>query len=362
MNDRERFVACLTGRPVDRPPYWLFWGPWPTTWARWESEGIPYADMGELKRQFDPDRPPAVVPVNCGPCPKIPQETLSDDGQYVTWRDGWGILRRNPKANESMSEFLKYPVESRRDWEAFAEQYLDPGDPARLEGPWRDRARQWAAEGTPIQLGYYPDVGVFGSVRWLMGDEQCLVRFYTEPDLIHEIMERMTDIYVTVFEAVAAEVAIDVIHIWEDMCGRQGPLIGPKHFAEFMTPCYRRIKAVADRHGIPLISVDTDGWPDLIVPAMMEGGANYIFPWEVAAGCDVNEVRRKFPELGLMGGIDKRALALDKKAIDTELDRIAPAVATGRYIPELDHLVPSDVPWENYAYYAERLKKLVGKA
>jgi uroporphyrinogen decarboxylase len=82
---------------------------------------------------------------------------------------------------------------------------------------------------------------------------------------------------------------------------------------------------------------------------------------EVAAGCDVNRLRRKYPALGMMGGIDKRALALGRVAIDRELDRIAPAVEKGRYIPDLDHLIPNDVSWDNYCYYAERLKSLVGK-
>jgi len=41
MNDRERFVACVLGEPVDRPPFWLFWGPWGTTFQRWIDEGMP---------------------------------------------------------------------------------------------------------------------------------------------------------------------------------------------------------------------------------------------------------------------------------------------------------------------------------
>ena len=28
MTDRERFVNCVLGRDVDRPPFWLFWSPW----------------------------------------------------------------------------------------------------------------------------------------------------------------------------------------------------------------------------------------------------------------------------------------------------------------------------------------------
>jgi uroporphyrinogen decarboxylase len=361
MNPRERYIATVTGQPVDRPPYYIFWGPWGPTWERWKTEGVPFANWGEFRASFDPDPGPEVVTVNCGTCPRIKTETLADDGQYITWRDSWGITRRNPKNSESMSEFLKYPVETRRDWEEFAEKYLNPDDPARLAGDWLAKARANVARGVPLQLGHYPDVGVFGVPRWLLGDEEALVRFISEPDLIHDMMERMTDIYVTVFEAVASVVRVDVIHIWEDMAGKQGPLIGPRHFREFMTPCYNRIKALARRHNIPVMSVDTDGWPHPIVPEMMDAGVNMILPWEVAAGCDVNAVQKQFPGLGLLGGIDKRALAVSPEAIDKELARVRPAVAAGRYIPELDHLVPSDVPWQNYAHYAKGLKRLVGK-
>jgi hypothetical protein len=36
-------------------------------------------------------------------------------------------------------------------------------------------------------------------------------------------------------------------------------------------------------------------------------------------------------------------------------------VEKGRYIADLDHLVPDDVSWENYLYYCQSLKKRVGK-
>jgi uroporphyrinogen decarboxylase len=62
-----------------------------------------------------------------------------------------------------------------------------------------------------------------------------------------------------------------------------------------------------------------------------------------------------------MGGIDKRALARGRQAIDCELGRVRPVIEHGRNIPDLDHLVPEDVSWENYCYYAMRLKEIVGK-
>ncbi|MEW6756302.1 MAG: uroporphyrinogen decarboxylase family protein [Candidatus Latescibacterota bacterium] len=360
MTHRERFLACLLGEPVDRPPYWIFWGPWSHTWARWRREGMP-AEAHDLRTYFDSDPPPAVVPVNCGPCPRIETRVLHEDEDYRVHIDPWGIRRRDYKHGESMSEFQEFPVKSRGDWERFREERLDPRHPDRLAGNWRDLALGWMARGYPVQLGYFPDVGIFGSVRWLLGDEEGLLAFHTDPELVHQIMEHMTEIYLTVFAQVVAEVRVDVIHIWEDMCGRQGPLISPQHWREFMGPCYRRIHAFARQHGIPLTSVDTDGQPELIIPPMLEAGVNFLFPFEVAAGCDVNAQGARYPALGMMGGIDKRALAHGPRAIDQELERVRPAVERGRYIPELDHLVPSDVSWQNYRYYAEALRRLVGK-
>ena len=361
MTDRERFLACLLGEPVDRPPYWLLWSPWRTTWSRWEREGKP-AEVRDHRSVFGPDQSPIRVPVNCGSCPRIEKTILHEDEEFVISVDGWGIKRRDFKHHESMSEFLEFPVKDRRDWERFREERLDPDHPDRLTGNWRELCAEWSKNGFPIQLGYYPDVTVFGGVRWLLGDEECLLAFYTMPDLVHEIMEHLTSVSLAVFEQVVREVQVDVIHIWEDMCGRQGPLISPRHWDEFMAPHYRRMKAFAVAHDIPLISVDTDGYPDLIIPNMMRAGVNYIYPFEVAAGCDVNVFQDRYPTLGMMGGIDKRALAAGPREIDRELDRIKPAVEKGRYIPDLDHLIPDDVSWENYCYYAEALKKVVGKA
>jgi len=54
-------------------------------------------------------------------------------------------------------------------------------------------------------------------------------------------------------------------------------------------------------------------------------------------------------------------LAEGPAAIDRELERVRPAVEKGRYIPDLDHLIPDDVSWENYLHYVHALKRLVGK-
>lgn len=364
MTERERFLGWMTRGRADRPPYWLIWGPWHTTWRRWQSEGMPaqFRDYGDVRRHFGADAGVCYLPVDVGPCPEFEHRILEETDEFRTAIDSWGIKRRDFKGHVSMSQFLEFPVKSRADWQRYKAQRLNPADPRRLAGPWRREARKAAEDGRPVQFGGYPDLTTYGAVRWLLGDEECLLAYYDEPELVHDIMDTMMDVALAVLGRVADEgVRVDVIHFWEDFCGRQGPLIGPAHVEEFMAPCYRRMRDFADAHGIPLLSVDTDGWPDPIVGPLMRAGMNYLYPFEVAAGCDVNDFRRRYPTLAMMGGIDKRALAAGPDAIDAELERIRPAVASGRYIPDLDHLVPDDVSWVNFCYYAERLAELVGK-
>ena len=377
MNDRDRFVSYVLGEPVDRPPYWLFWTPWRTTWKNWMEEVCSGASTAaasfplpsenastssrDFRAVFDPDVPPMGLPVNLGPCPRIEEVVLDESEEFVVRVDSWGITRRDFKGHESMSDFIDFPVKGREDWERFKARYLDPNHPDRLEGLWREIGAGWMGEGYPIQLGVYPDAGVFGPFRWLMGDEEGLIAIISMPDLVHDIMDHLTTVYLAVFEQVVKEVRIDVIHLWEDMCYRNGPLISPRHWNEFLGPNYRRIKAFAREHNIPVVSVDTDGNPDLITPPMIDSGVDLLLPMEVAAGCDVNAWQEKYPRLAMMGGIDKRVLARGPEEIDKELERIRPAVERGRYIPTLDHLIPDDVSWDNYCHYAQGVKNLVGK-
>ena len=147
MNDRERFIACVLGEPVDRPPYWLYWGPWGTTWQRWEAEGKP-----GLRH-----RPPLLHgPRYAAAFPTGQHRALPEAGarssrrttDFVIFYDDWGIKRRDYRHGESMSDFLEFPVKDREDWEDFRDRYPRPGRPAppggRLARGWLP---EWMAKG-----------------------------------------------------------------------------------------------------------------------------------------------------------------------------------------------------------------------
>lgn len=353
----ERTVRWLCGGAADRPPFWynLGWQPWGETLKRWRAEtGNPALDPCQALG-FEPA---FIEPkVHLGLYPEFEPVILSETADMVVCRNRQGITLRNRRDGASMPEFLDYPVKTPADWAHLKHERLRVGDPARIGEDlvaFRDRA---SAQGLAVQVGRFP-YGVFGTARDLLGVEALLMGFYDFPEMIHDMMSHLTNLWLDVMARVASVVRIDHIHIWEDMSGRQGSLISPAMVEAFMMPCYDRIAAFARAHGVRLMSVDTDGDCHALVPMMMRHGVNLFFPFEVQAGNDIRAYRTRYPELAIMGGLDKRALAQARPALVREVETAAWMLSRGRYAPGFDHLIPPDVPWENYRFAAEAIRNL----
>ena len=95
---------------------------------------------------------------------------------------------------------------------------------------------------------------------------------------------------------------------------------------------------------------------------MMRHGVNVFFPFEVQAGNDVREYRRKYPDLCIMGGLDKNALSKGRKEVQAELDKAADMLQSPGYIVGFDHLIPPDAKWDNFQYFMTELAKVVDNA
>ncbi|MHC4712236.1 MAG: uroporphyrinogen decarboxylase family protein [Planctomycetota bacterium] len=357
LADGERFIRCVIGEKTDRVPYGvgLGWVPWPATLERWKAEsGMAEIDLREI---FGFDYRDAVPPYHQGYFPPFEVEVIEERGEFVVSRNERGITLRNRRDLASMPEFLDYPVKTPEDWERLKAERLDPATPGRLAGDWGEFRARIGETGEAVAVGEFP-FGVFGFPREMMGAEEFLIAFHTDPALVKDMMEHLTTLWITLWEKIADEVQIDRVHIWEDMSGRQGSLISPKMVEEFMMPCYDRIAAFAKEAGVRVISVDTDGDVGELVPIFAGHGVNLIYPFEVQAGNDIFEYRRRYPTLGILGGLDKRALARGRREIDAEIERAREMVRYGRYVPGFDHLIPPDVPWENFRYAAERMREV----
>ena len=357
MTNRDRFINTVLCKKVDRLPFFFCFGPWDETIRRWNTEGLSKGKTWDEEFGFDPGL--IVVDVNLGYYPKFEEKIVEDKGNTIIKCDFRGILLEDRKDGGSIPRFIEYPVKNTEDWEKLKNERLNPDDPDRFPKNWAELVKTYNEGDQVVQIGSYP-YGLFGTLRDMMGVEELLVSFYDQPELIHNMMDYLTDFWIKIYEKVCQDVKIDCIHIWEDMSGKQGSLISPAMIREFMMPNYQKIKVFADAHNIPVISLDTDGDCSELVPLFIESGINLILPFEVAAGCDILEYRKKYPGLGIMGGIDKQEIAKGKKAIDRELERISNMFKQPGYLPALDHLIHPEISWEDFRYFVYRLKEIIG--
>jgi uroporphyrinogen decarboxylase len=358
MNVRDRFVNCVLGLNADRPVVSAD-ARWPETSVRWKNEGM--TEDYDFGYDFNEYAGFGATGINIGGFePMFETRVLEDLGEKQRIIDGFGVEMIILKSDTRLQQYLKYPVESRPDWEKIIPR-LEPDAPGRFPEGWIEKTRAVNEAGTvPVTLGTGRMSGFFGYLRQLMGDN-CYYTFYDDPGLINDMLDFQEKRLRSIIEKAAGAVRIDRLLFWEDMCYKNGPLIGPDMFAQFLLPHYSAMVGTAKKCGIPVIEVDSDGLIDKLLPLWLEAGVNAFQPFEVQAGMDVNRTRKEFgANFAIHGGVDKRRLTKGKKEIDAEIERIRPAFDLGRFLPSMDHSIPPDVSFYNYQYYLEKLKKSMG--
>lgn len=361
MNARERFTATIEFREVDRPFRWETPGFWMKTMLNWKKEGLP--DTWDLAGYFKMDKL-VWLPFEGGwggvPfCPMFEKKVLDDDGQYNLIQDSDGIIKRILKVEPetSMPQFVKFPVETKSDFEEKIKWRLDYKDKERFPKDWDRLVEGYSKRDYPIGMFI---TGPFGHLRNLMGDEGLMYQFYDDPELVRDIMDNWMEFYLHFIDQVCKDVIPEFVMIFEDMCYSSGPLISPDLFKEFMAPGLTRIITKAKEAGIKGIVVDTDGDCRKMIPIYLDCGANAFYPFEVQSGMDIVEMRKQYGKrFAIIGGLDKRKLAGNEDEIIEEIEKKVPFVASqGGFIPMFDHSIPPNVPLKAFQFGVDYLRKM----
>ncbi len=367
MNNRQRFHAAMHFQPVDRICH-VEQGFWEQTYRRWQSEGLPpgvaYPELfgrspeNDLFAHFDIAKF-AYVRLEQYYLPAFVEETIEVTGRYRLYCNSRGVTLREMKDNVSMPQFVSYPIKTLPDYLELRERLVGSAD-ARFPVNWDQDAAYFRQQERDI-VGVHID-GFFGYPRELMGVENLLFAFYDDPELVSRMIADHLNLVRSLYERVIEEVRPDFAFIWEDMSYKNGPLISPALFRRFLLPAYQELTAFLRHMGIRIILVDSDGNIEQLIPLWLEGGVTGLLPFEVRAGNDVTSVRKRYPNLQIMGGIEKHCLEHGKAHIDDELERVLPFMqASGGYIASLDHWVHSEIPLGNFKYYGDSITSFSGQ-
>ena len=358
MDNRTRIINTVLMKDIDRQPFKFYFGPWRETIERWESEGLEKGKRWDEGFSFDPGI--ITADVNYGYYPVFERKIIEEKEHTLIIQNQQGILEEVLKAGSSPPRTIANPISDRDGWEKLKAQRLNPDSPQRFPEHWDKLAGEYNEGECLIQVGRFP-YGLFGTLRDLFGAEHLLLMFYEDPDLIKDIMDYLTDFWIAIYEKICQKVQVHVLHMWEDMSGKNGSLISPKMVYEFMVPNYKKMSAFAKEHNIPIFSLDTDGDCSQLLPAFIDSGINLVLPFEVAAGSDIVAYRKMFPSLCMNGGIDKREIAKGPEAIEKELDRIDSMFNGPGYWASLDHLIHPEISWDNFNYFVAALRRRIHK-
>lgn len=353
MNVRERFIATLTGKPIDRPPFIKVLGSGSEIVRAWEKQCPGLSGSFDQLLMFEGGScgwRQAAVNVGISGRPANSSLTCADCIPNGACSRGRGSFETDNGPT------CQYAVSSRDDWNRLRDMNMPADDPARFPADWPFDVQRYSQRSYPLAL---VGGGVLRAARRLLGDERVLQLIEDDRSLLEDIINTQVETMLGVWSKMALGVQFDLIDCWDDFHFTDTGPAPDDFFRRTVVPSYARISDFARRNNIEVVLAGWHGKAEPIITLLQDAGVTALYPVETAAGNDVESIRAEHPSLGIVGGLDVRCLRGGQKAAASELDKAARMLAKGRYIPAFDCQPPPGVTWKSYREFMRSLQKLV---
>ncbi len=359
LTARERFNRQMRFQPVDRC-FNMEFGYWNENFKLWPlfvEHGVRNNAEADLFFSFDPIR---VVSGTIWLNPGFPEGVISETATTRILRNRDGLLAEVPRdGHDTIPHYLKASVVTPDDWQRCKAEHLRRDDPARRVDVAALRRQHPPARDYPLGVHGGSMIGV---IRNLLTFEGLAYATYDYPEMVEDMVETACVLAEDFLDQVLPALDFDFAAGWEDICFKNGPIVSVPFFERVVVPRYRRLRKKLDAAGLDLWYTDCDGDVRPILPGLMAGGINCLFPFEVNGCAHPGELLNHYGRrLRIMGGVDKIELGKGRQAIRAYLDTLVPLVARGGYIPFCDHRCPPNVRPEDYLYYLDLKEALFGQ-
>ena len=358
MTDRERFNRQMHYQPVDRS-FNMEFGYWEENYKQWPmfvENGI--TNELEANQYFSFDRIWAISG-NVWLSPSFANQIVEERATTTVIMNEDGVLAEVPKdRHDTIPHFLKPTVETPTDWQRVKAERMQRDDPARKMDIEALKFFDPVDRDFPLGINCG---SMIGKIRDMLTFEGLAYAIYDYPEMIDDMVETACVLVEDSLDQLLPHFKLDFAAGWEDICYKGGPIVSPKFFREIVMPRYKRISRKLHAAGVDIWYVDCDGDVRPILPAMMEGGVNCLFPFEVNGCSHPAELLNKYgKDLRIMGGVDKIELGKGRETIKAYLHTLIPLVERGGYIPFCDHRCPPNVDPDDYLYYLDLKEELFG--
>lgn len=354
---REQYLELMTFGDFSRLMFSEIFGLLVGLPAEWRAQGANQQELALADFGWD-----YVSSVYCGANTGVfngfKPEIIEENSEYLIQRDEIGRTTKLCKAVATDPLPLDYPVKDMDSWLKI--KYMFEFNEGRINWDQVELAKRRQAAGDLV-VGVIP--GGFDMPRALMGEENLCLAYYSEPELITDMLNTFLGTSLKVLRRTGEKILIDQVIVHEDLAGKSGPLIGPKQTEEFIKPYFSKIWELISSNGTKLFEMDSDGDINPLIDIFVESGINSILPFEPAAGMDIVKVRTTYgKKLAIRGGIDKHVLRGTKEDIREELEyKMQTEIwKAGGIVFGLDHRITNGTPLENYRYYVDLGREILG--
>ena len=272
------------------------------------------------------------------------RERLVEDGATAKTRvDTWGATTRE-SSNAYFAETLAVAVPAGTDLDDVA---FDPPDLEARFGAARDAA------GSPRAV-FGKTGGPYLRTTYVRGETQFLMDIAGDPPLALALADRMADHLAAVGVEAMKRWGLRGcgMSIWDDMAFNQAPMFSPEQFEKIFLPGYRRMVRSYKEAGASYVFLHSDGNIMPILDMLVDAGIDGLNPLERRAGMDPALIRKKFPRLVLIGGMDNTDTLMHGPAerIEAEARELIDMGRDGGLIIGT-HSVSPEISLENFAAY-----------
>ncbi len=359
MTDRDRFTRQMHYQPIDRC-FNMEFGYWDENFQLWPlfyENGITNNWEADIYFNFDRQYN---IGGNIWLLPAFKEEVVEVRETTRILINSDGLYAEVPlDGHDTIPHYIKSSILTPDDWKKIKAERFRLDDPDRglnvqaLKEAWDPPERDYP-------LGVW--VGsMIGKIRDMLTFEGLAYALYDYPEMVEDMVETACVLVEQSLDQLLPHFQFDFAAGWEDICFKAGPIVSPRFFKNVITPRYKRIHKKLKEHSIDIWWIDCDGDVRPILPYMLDGGVNCLFPYEVNSCAHPAELLNEYgKDLRIMGGVDKIEMGNGRDAIKAYLDTLGPLVERGGYIPFCDHRCPPNVSPDDYLYYLDLKEQMFG--
>ena len=354
MNVRKLWQSIMDYGEFARMPV-SHWKVLQETHRRWISEGMP--ENVDFHEYFNTVPMWKGVDVNMEFYPCFEEKIIEETHEYLVFMDRFGVIQKDWKNRSTIPHYLDHTFKTASDWDNFKKR-LQPDD-GRIPDDIDDRIRESENSGVATVLH---SVSFMGWIRNWMGVENMSYMIYDNRDVYKDIIDTLADLACWAIDKIVPMFSEppDMVHTWEDICGKNGPLVSPLIFRECVGTGYLKVRNKLDEYGIKYYSIDSDGLIEPLIKDWMDSGVNIFFPLEIGTwNSDPVTLRKQYgKEFRVIGGFNKLTLEKGPSAINAELESLMPVMKEGGFCILPDHLITPGTSLADYKYYLEKVRGL----